>query len=96
MLRQIKRYKNRKLYDHLTREYLNFAQIAELVREGHEIQVLQATSKEDLTSYVLAQAIAAEEKPGSRPEVSEGLHSLLKRTKPPEKNPEKSAENESP
>jgi len=60
--RIIKRYANRKLYDTLESRYVTLEQVAEIVREGEEVKVLDNTSKEDLTSVTLAQIIFEEEK----------------------------------
>jgi polyhydroxyalkanoate synthesis repressor PhaR len=60
--RIVKRYSNRKLYD--TREscYVTLDQIAEMIRGGEEVKVVDNNSKEDLTSVTLAQIIFEEEK----------------------------------
>ncbi len=60
--RVIKRYANRKLYDTSTSRYVTLDQIAELVRTGDEVQVVDNTSREDLTSVTLAQIVFEEEK----------------------------------
>jgi len=60
--RIIKRYANRKLYDTQRSHYVTLEQIAEMVREGEEVRVLDNNSKEDLTSVTLAQIIFEEEK----------------------------------
>jgi polyhydroxyalkanoate synthesis repressor PhaR len=60
--RTIKRYANRKLYDTQASRYVTLDQIAELVRAGEDVQVIDNTSKEDLTSVTLAQIIFEEEK----------------------------------
>jgi polyhydroxyalkanoate synthesis repressor PhaR len=60
--RIIKRYANRKLYDTQTSHYVTLEQIAEMIRNGEEIRVLDNTTKEDLTSVTLAQIIFEEEK----------------------------------
>ena len=60
--RMIKRYANRKLYDTQASRYVTLDQIAELVRAGEDVRVIDNTSKEDLTSVTLAQIIFEEEK----------------------------------
>jgi polyhydroxyalkanoate synthesis repressor PhaR len=54
----IKKYENRRLYDTSTSRYVNLDDIAQMVREGTDVQVIDATSGEDLTRMVLAQIIA--------------------------------------
>lgn len=60
--RVIKRYSNRKLYDTSSSQYITLEQIAQLIRAGEEVRVLDNNSKEDLTSVTLAQIIFEEEK----------------------------------
>jgi polyhydroxyalkanoate synthesis repressor PhaR len=58
----IKKYENRRLYDTTNSRYINQDEIARLIREGHEVQVLDAASGEDLTRMVLAQIIVEDAK----------------------------------
>lgn len=60
--RVIKRYSNRKLYDTRSSQYVTLEQIAQMIRIGEEVRVLDNSSKEDLTSVTLAQIIFEEEK----------------------------------
>jgi len=60
--RIIKRYANRKLYDTLHSRYVTLDQIAEMIRTGDDIKIVDNKSKEDLTSVTLAQIIFEEEK----------------------------------
>lgn len=61
-IRTIKRYANRKLYDTEESCYITLEQIAEMIREGQEIVVIDNSTKEDLTSVTLAQVIFEAEK----------------------------------
>ena len=60
----IKKYANRKLYDTRTSRYITLAEIAELVRDGHEIQVVDRDNGSDLTQVTLSQIVLSEEKRG--------------------------------
>lgn len=60
--RIIKRYQNRKLYDTTESCYVILEEIAEMIKEGEDIQVIDNQTKEDLTSVTLAQIIFEEEK----------------------------------
>jgi polyhydroxyalkanoate synthesis repressor PhaR len=60
--RVIKRYSNRKLYDTQSSRYVTLEQIADLIREGEDVRIVDNNSKEDLTSITLAQIIFEEEK----------------------------------
>ena len=61
-VRIIKRYANRKLYDTLNSRYVTLDQIAEMIRDGDEVKIIDNKSKEDLTTVTLAQIIFEEEK----------------------------------
>jgi len=61
-MRIIKRYSNRKLYDTTESRYVTLDNLAQMVRDGVELQVLDNASKDDLTSVTLAQIIFEEEK----------------------------------
>ena len=52
--RLIKRYANRKLYDTRDSRYVTLQQIAELVRDGEDVKIIDNKSKEDLTNVTLA------------------------------------------
>ena len=62
----IKRYANRKLYDTERSCYVTLDEIAEMVRRGDEIRIIDQKSEEDLTSVTLAQIIFEEEKKSRR------------------------------
>jgi polyhydroxyalkanoate synthesis repressor PhaR len=53
----IKKYENRRLYDTFNSRYVNLEEIAQMVRDGTEVKVIDAASGEDLTRLVLAQII---------------------------------------
>ncbi len=62
----IKKYENRRLYNTDTSQYINQDQVAQLVRDGHDVRVVDAASGEDLTRLVLAQIVVEDAKtPGS-------------------------------
>jgi len=60
----IKKYANRKLYDTRTSRYITLDEIAQLVREGHDIQVVDRDNGSDLTQVTLSQIVLSEEKRG--------------------------------
>ena len=62
----IKRYTNRKLYDTVESRYVTLDEIAEMVKAGTEVRVVDNRTKEDLTSVTLAQIIFEEEKKTSK------------------------------
>jgi len=54
---RIKKYANRRLYDTSRSAYVNLEDIAELVRTGHEIEVIDVKTEEDLTREVLLEIV---------------------------------------
>jgi len=61
-LKVIKRYSNRKLYDTSDSCYVTLDEIARMVMEGHELQVLDNATKKDLTAVTLAQIVLEQER----------------------------------
>ena len=53
----IKRYTNRKLYDTVESRYVTLDEIAQMIKAGAEVQIIDNRTKEDLTSVTLAQII---------------------------------------
>jgi polyhydroxyalkanoate synthesis repressor PhaR len=53
----IKKYGNRRLYDTSSSSYINLEQLAELIRGGQQVSVVDAKTGEDLTREVLLQVV---------------------------------------
>jgi len=62
----IKRYTNRKLYDTVESRYVTLDEIAEMIKGGAEVKIIDNRTKDDLTSVTLAQIIFEEEKKTSK------------------------------
>ena len=62
----IKRYTNRKLYDTVESRYVTLDEIAQMIKGGAEVKIIDNRTKEDLTSVTLAQIIFEEEKKRSQ------------------------------
>jgi polyhydroxyalkanoate synthesis repressor PhaR len=58
----IKKYENRRLYNTLTSQYINQEQVAQLVRDGHDVRVVDAATGEDITRLILAQIVLEDAK----------------------------------
>jgi polyhydroxyalkanoate synthesis repressor PhaR len=58
----IKKYENRRLYNTLTSQYINQEQVAQLVRDGYDVRVIDAATREDITRLVLAQIVLEDAK----------------------------------
>ncbi|MFH1468748.1 MAG: polyhydroxyalkanoate synthesis regulator DNA-binding domain-containing protein, partial [Pseudomonadota bacterium] len=53
----VKKYGNRRLYDTRSSAYINLEQLAELIRQGQQVQVQDARTGQDLTREVLLQVV---------------------------------------
>lgn len=75
--RVIKRYANRKMYDTARSCYVTLEEVADMVREGYDVRVLDNRTKDDLTEVTLTQALLDTErrKRGSVP--LSGLRHLI-------------------
>jgi len=60
--RIIKRYQNRKLYDTVASNYVTLDDIAEMIRDGEDVKVVDNKTKKDLTGLTLTQIIFEQEK----------------------------------
>ncbi len=58
----LKKYANRRLYDTRQSRYVTLTEVADQIRAGQEIQVLDAKTKEDVTSFILTQILLEEAK----------------------------------
>lgn len=58
----IKKYGNRRLYDTTNSEYINQDEVAQMIRDGHDVQVVDAATGEDITRLVLTQIIVQDAK----------------------------------
>jgi len=53
----LKKYANRRLYDTEKSSYVTLEQIAEFIKNGREVNVVDAQTGEDVTSFILTQII---------------------------------------
>jgi polyhydroxyalkanoate synthesis repressor PhaR len=58
----IRKYGNRRLYDTTAKRYVNLDEIAQMIRNGGDVQVVDAKTNEDLTRSILTQIIVEETK----------------------------------
>lgn len=54
----IKKYENRRLYDATNSRYVNLDEVAQFVKRGYDVRVVDAASGEDITRVILTQIIA--------------------------------------
>lgn len=78
MIRLIKRYESRKLYDTEESRYVSLEDIAAWIREGQDVRVVDNATSSDVTSQTLTQIIVEEGRKGGEPLPSELLHELVR------------------
>ncbi len=75
----IKRYGNRKLYDTEKSSYVVLNDIAKMIRNEEEVQIIDNETKDDITSATLIQIIFGSEKKASLPAPLHVLKSIIKK-----------------
>ena len=58
----LKKYANRRLYDNTRSAYVRLEQVAEMVKAGNSVTVIDAKTGEDVTAFVLTQIVLEEAK----------------------------------
>jgi polyhydroxyalkanoate synthesis repressor PhaR len=58
----LKKYANRRLYDTEKRAFVSLSQVAELVKQGREIEISDDKTGEDVTAFILTQIVLEEAK----------------------------------
>jgi len=58
----IRKYGNRRLYNTSSSRYINLEEVADLIRQGADVQVVDARTGEDLTRVTLTQIIVEDAK----------------------------------
>ncbi len=53
----IKKYPNRRLYDTKKSAYVTLKEVAELIKGGYEVEVIDVKTGEDVTAFILTQII---------------------------------------
>ena len=81
MIRLIKRYggASRKLYDTEESRYVSLEELSAWIRSGQELQVVDSSTGEDVTSQTLAQSIYEDHKRGSSLLSGDLLHEVIRR-----------------
>ena len=78
MIRLIKRYESRKLYDTEESRYVSLEELATWVRAGQEVRVVDNATGLDVTAQTLTQVILDEGRKGTAFLPSELLHELVR------------------
>src|ERR1017187_725999 len=58
----IRKYENRRLYDTANSRYVNLEEVAQILQQGNDVQVIDAASGEDITRLILTQIIVEDAK----------------------------------
>jgi polyhydroxyalkanoate synthesis regulator protein len=66
MKKELRKYKNRKLYDMQAKRYTTLEAISQMILQGHEVEVRQEGTGVDVTNEVLGQVVALKSKGLSR------------------------------
>ena len=59
---KLKKYANRRLYDMEKSAYVTLNQVADLIKQGRQVEVIDAKTKENVTAFILTQIILEEAK----------------------------------
>lgn len=78
MIRLIKRYESRKLYDTEESRYVSLDEIAAWVRAGQEVKIVDNASSEDVTAQTLTQIILEEGRNGRSKIPTDVLRDLVR------------------
>jgi polyhydroxyalkanoate synthesis repressor PhaR len=79
VIRLIKRYGSRKLYDTEESRYVSLEEIGDWVRRGQQVKVVDNTTSDDVTAQTLALVIVEAGRRGSSFFTSDLLHDLIRR-----------------
>lgn len=79
MIRLIKRYGSRKLYDTEESRYVALNEVGDFVRRGQQVRVIDTSNDEDVTAQTLTQVIAEEGRKRTSWVTSDLLHDLIRR-----------------
>ncbi len=78
MIRLIKRYGSRKLYDTEESRYVSLEELAGWIRADQQIRVIDNKTTDDVTSQTLTQIISEEGRKGTSLLPNEMLHELIR------------------
>ena len=59
---KLKKYANRRLYDTEKSAYVTLNQVPDTIRQGRQVEIFDANTKEDVTAFILTQIILEEAK----------------------------------
>lgn len=78
-MRLIKKYANRKLYDISDKRYLTMDRLADLIKSGEEVSIIDNETGEDITAVIVSQLLGREKWRGNKGVPSNVLMQLLRK-----------------
>jgi len=63
-MHRIKKYANRKLYDMTEKQYISLDRLAEIIRAGKEVEIIDNTTGEDITATTISQVLSRSQAEG--------------------------------
>lgn len=78
MVRLVKRYGSRKLYDTEESRYVSLGEIAAFIRRGQQVRVMDNATSEDVTGQTLSQVILEETRRGASAVTTDLFHELIR------------------
>ena len=78
LIRLIKRYGSRKLYDTEESRYVSLGEIAAFIRRGQQVRVMDNATSEDVTGQTLSQVILEETRRGASAVTTDLFHELIR------------------
>jgi polyhydroxyalkanoate synthesis repressor PhaR len=57
---RLKKYSNRRLYDTRNSRYVTLQDLTGMIKDGHQVEIIDASTKEDVTAFILTQVILEE------------------------------------
>lgn len=78
-MRKIKKYANRKLYDTLDKQYISMEQLADLIRSGESVSILDNQTGQDITVQILSQLLSKDKRQNDSEMLTDLLSQMLRR-----------------
>jgi len=78
-MHKIKKYANRKMYDTTDKRYVSMDRLAELIKAGEEVSIIDNRTGEDLTASVVSQLLGRDNRGSAKAVPSGMLFDLLRR-----------------
>jgi polyhydroxyalkanoate synthesis repressor PhaR len=78
-MRTIKKYANRKLYDTTAKRYLSLKRLADLIRDGEQVEVIDQVTGADITKQTVSRILSQESSASVKEVPTQHLFQLLRR-----------------